>query len=170
MSRAQPQATAARRADREAAAPQDTRDTSLQRRRLRTWIRLLRATHSVEQQLREFLRLRYGTTLPRFDVAAALYRSGRAMNMSELSQMLLVSNGNTTAVVSRLEKDGLVERRLDPADKRGVQVSLTEDGRAWFADMAAQHEAEVDRLLSALGHDELDMLRDVLRHLEGNEP
>lgn len=143
------------------------RDTSLPRRRLRTWIRLLRATHKTEQHLREFLRLRYDTTLPRFDVAAALYRSERPMNMSELSNMLLVSNGNTTTVVSRLEKDGLAERRLDPADRRGVLVSLTEAGRAWFAEVAEAHEAEVNALLAGFGHDELDTLRDLLRHMEG---
>ncbi len=147
----------------------NARDTTLSRRRLRSWIRLLRVTHSIEQQLREFLRLRFDTTLPRFDVAAALYRSDGPMNMSELSAKLLVSNGNTTTVVSRLEKDGLVERRLDPSDRRGVLVTLTEAGRAWFADMASAHEAEVDRLLAGLGHEELDMVRDLLHHLEGTD-
>ncbi len=66
---------------------------ALSRRRLRTWIRLLRITRSTENHLREYLRVNYDTTLPRFDVAAALYRVGKPMKMSELSQMLLVSKG-----------------------------------------------------------------------------
>ena len=63
-----------------------------------------------KSDLREFLRLRHDTTLPRFDVMAALWRRRDGVTMSELSRMLLVSNGNATAVVDRLEKDGLVRR------------------------------------------------------------
>jgi hypothetical protein len=46
--------------------------------------------------------------LPRFDVLAALYRQARWRDdVRAFSRMLLVSNGNATAVVDRLEKDGL---------------------------------------------------------------
>ncbi|GAB4382039.1 MarR family winged helix-turn-helix transcriptional regulator [Albidovulum sp.] len=139
----------------------------LPRRRLRTWIRILRLTRQVENRLREFLRVNYATTLPRFDVAAALWRRGRPMKMSELSKMLLVSNGNATAVVDRLERDGLVRREPDPQDRRVVQVGLTEAGERWFAELAAAHEAEVSRLLAALGHEEMDLVRDLIRRMEG---
>ena len=80
----------------------------LSKRRLRLWIRLLRVTRMTEAQLREFLRVEHGSTLPRFDVMSALQRSRDALTMTDLSRMLLVSNGNTTAVVDRLENDGLV--------------------------------------------------------------
>ena len=57
---------------------------------------------AVENEVREYLRLKHETTLPRFDVMAALYRRREGVTMSELSRMLLVSNGNATAVVDRL--------------------------------------------------------------------
>ena len=47
----------------------------LSKRRLRLWLRLLRVTRVTEAQLREFLRVEHGSTLPRFDVMAALHRS-----------------------------------------------------------------------------------------------
>jgi DNA-binding MarR family transcriptional regulator len=72
------------------------------------WIRLLGVTRSAENELREYLRLTHETTLPRFDVMAALYRRREGVTMSELSRMLLVSNGNATAVVDRLEARRLV--------------------------------------------------------------
>ena len=65
---------------------ESTHDTPLSQRRLRTWIRLLRLTRSTENHLREFLRVNYDTTLPRFDVAAALHREAAPMKMSELSE------------------------------------------------------------------------------------
>ena len=80
------------------------------KRRLKMWIRLLGVTRSAENGLREYLRVTHETTLPRFDVMAALFRRREGVTMSELSRMLLVSNGNATAVVDRLEGEGLVLR------------------------------------------------------------
>ncbi|MGA1760655.1 MAG: MarR family winged helix-turn-helix transcriptional regulator, partial [Paracoccaceae bacterium] len=111
--------------------------SSLTLRRLRAWIRLLRFVRGAESQLREFLRINFDTTLPRFDVAAALYRVNKPVRMSELSKMLLVSNGNVTTVVDRLEKEGKARRIADETDKRVVSVELTEGGRNWFKDVAA---------------------------------
>src|SRR5690606_31826511 len=100
--------------------------SELSKRRLKAWIRLLRVTRAAENRLREFLRVRHGTTLPRFDVMAALYRRREGLTMSELSRMLLVSNGNATAVVDRLEAEGLARRTPSEADRRTVFVALTE--------------------------------------------
>ena len=46
----------------------------LSKRRLKIWIRLLGLTRGAESHLRNFLRIKHDTTLPRFDVMAALYR------------------------------------------------------------------------------------------------
>jgi DNA-binding MarR family transcriptional regulator len=98
---------------------------SLSKRRLKTWIRLLGVTRFAEGRLRDFLRVRHKTTLPRFDVMAALYRRPDGVKMSELSRLLLVSNGNSTAIVDGLEKDGLVRRASSESDRRTVIASLT---------------------------------------------
>ena len=141
-------------------------EVPLSLRRLRTWLRLLRLTRNAENQLREFLRVKYDTTLPRFDVAAALYRHDRPMKMSALCQMLLVSNGNVTNVVDRLEREGKAGRVAQETDKRVVLVELTPEGRAWFQEIAAAHEREVNRIFAGLGHDELTRLRDLIRLAE----
>ncbi len=144
--------------------------SDLSKRRLKTWIRLLRLTRSVESDLRDYLRTAHETTLPRFDVMAALYRRREDVTMSELSRMLLVSNGNATAVVDRLEKDGFARRTPAPADRRIQHVALTEAGIAAFEAMAAGHEARLDALLAGLNADDLDLLRDMLRRaLPGQE-
>ncbi len=81
---------------------------SASKARLRLWLRLLKAARLVEAELRERLRTGHGTTLPRFDVMAALARTPRGCRMSELSGVLRVSNGNVTGIVDRLEAEGLV--------------------------------------------------------------
>ena len=126
---------------------------------------MLGVTRSAESHLREFLRLRHDTTLPRFDVLAALYRRRDGITMSELSRMLLVSNGNATTVVDRLEKDGLVRRTQSDQDRRTVYVALTPEGLASFERLASDHEREVDRLFSGLSETDLDQLTDILKRM-----
>jgi DNA-binding MarR family transcriptional regulator len=135
----------------------------LSKRRLKMWIRLLRLTRTAEAELRDFLRREHDTTLPRFDVMAALYRRREALTMSELSRLLLVSNGNATAVVDRLERDGLARRTPSATDRRTVHVALTEQGMRAFESMAREHEARIDSLFAGLSGEDLDALRDILR-------
>ncbi len=129
------------------------------------WIRLLGVTRTAESHLREFLRVGHQTTLPRFDVMAALYRRRDGVTMSELSRMLLVSNGNATAVVDRLESDGLVRRNPSEADRRTVFVALTPDGLTQFEGLAAGHEAEVDVLFAGLSEADLEALTEILKRM-----
>ena len=71
---------------------------TLSKTRLRLWLRLLKLTRSIEAELRRRLRDQHGTTLPRFDVMAALARHPEGLKMSELSTFLRVSNGNVTGI------------------------------------------------------------------------
>ena len=139
------------------------------KRRLKAWVRLLAVTRATESELREFLRVKHGTTLPRFDVMAALYRRREGVTMSELSRMLLVSNGNATAVVDRLEADGFVRRSPSDTDRRTVFAALTPEGLAQFEVYAAEHEAEVNRIFGGLTEAELDQLSDLLKRMRGTK-
>jgi DNA-binding MarR family transcriptional regulator len=138
--------------------------SALAKRRLRAWVRLLGVTRRTESALREVLRA-HDTTLPRFDVMAALHRRPEGVTMSELSRMLLVSNGNATAVVDRLEAEGLVRRTPSESDRRTVFVRLTPEGLARFDLLAAEHEAHVDRLFGALSESDLDDLSTLLKRM-----
>ena len=137
----------------------------LSKRRLKTWVRLLGVTRAAESALREHLRLQHRTTLPRFDVMAALYRRQGGVSMTELSRMLLVSNGNATAVVDRLEADGQVKRTQSETDRRTVIVALTPEGLASFESLAAGHEAEVGKLFAHLADTDLDSLTEILKRM-----
>ena len=139
----------------------------LSKRRLKMWIRLLGVTRGAESHLREFLRLDHDTTLPRFDVLAALYRRRDGVTMSELSRMLLVSNGNATTVVDRLESDGHVRRTPSETDRRTVFVALTPPGVTLFERLADEHEREISRLFGGLSEADLDRLTEILKRMGG---
>lgn len=139
--------------------------TDLSKRRLKMWVRMLGVTRASENHLREFLRLGHETTLPRFDVMAALHRKRSGVTMSELSRMLLVSNGNATAVVDRLEADGLVRRSPSETDRRTIYVALTSEGLASFERLAAGHEAEVGKLFSRVSDADIDTLTEIFKRM-----
>jgi DNA-binding MarR family transcriptional regulator len=125
---------------------------------LRLWLRLLSCSTTVEKKARAMLIERFDTTLPRFDVMAGLDRAPNGLTMSELSKLLLVSNGNVTTIVSRLVDDGLVTRTQDKDDRRVLQVRLTSKGRRDFRIMAAEHENWIEQLLADLADSEINTL------------
>ena len=130
--------------------------------RLRLWLRMLKASKHIEAELRERLRVEFDTTLPRFDVMAALYRAETGLKMSELSGVLRVSNGNVTGIVDRLVNDGLIVRVPVDNDRRATTVRLTKAGREDFARMAAAHEAWIDALLGDVDPADIPAINAVL--------
>ena len=144
------------RTDRETIARSDDH------RALRIWLRLLTCTQMIERVVRSRLREQFGTTLPRFDLLAQLERHPEGLKMNELSRLLMVTGGNITAIVDQLEKEGLVERLDEPADRRAFRIRLTRAGERTFTEWAREHEAWVVGLLSGLSRREQD---DLLRLL-----
>jgi DNA-binding MarR family transcriptional regulator len=135
---------------------------------LRLWLRLLSCSTLIEKRMRQMLGERFDTTLPRFDVLAALDRAPDGLNMGELSSMLLVSNGNVTAIVARLVDDGQVERTPDETDRRVQRVRLTARGRTAFRAMAEQHEAWIDQIMAELNGPEIKDLLEGLDRLRSS--
>src|SRR6188474_1649494 len=137
-------------------------------RALRIWLRLLTCTQLIERQVRSRLRERFATTLPRFDLMAQLDRYRDGLKMNELSRLLMVTGGNVTAIVDQLEKEGLVERLDEPADRRAFRIRLTRGGAKSFAEMARAHEQWVVELLAGLPRREQDELLKLLAKVKSH--
>jgi len=134
------------------------------KQRLRLWIRLLRAARAIEAELRERLRKEFTVTLPQFDVMAALARRESGMSMTELSRMLMVSNGNVTGIIDRLTVEKLVLRQAPANDRRSYIVRLTPKGASQFSVIAKAHEGWVDELLTGIGAADAEAL---IQQLDG---
>ena len=102
-----------------------------------------------------------------FDVLAALRRAGWPYQLSpgRLIKETMVTSGTMTNRVDRLAARGLVTRDDDPADRRGVLVSLTATGRA-AVDAALADLLSAERaILGPLADDEQAQLAKSLRGL-----
>jgi DNA-binding MarR family transcriptional regulator len=131
----------------------------------RTWLRMLACSNLIESELRNRLREDFGTTLARFDVLAQIARPPAEPTMSELSERLMVTKGNITDVIGRLEAEQLVVRRRDPADARVMRVHLTARGRRLVGAMVPAHNAWLADLLREFDRDELHHLDALLGRL-----
>jgi DNA-binding MarR family transcriptional regulator len=129
---------------------------------LRLWLRLLTCTTLIEGEVRRRLRDEFDVTLPRFDLMAQLDKAPNGMTLGELSQRMMVSNGNVTGLAERLVEQGLLDRRPSPKDRRAQIVSLTAEGRRAFRVMARTHEDWIAQLFAGLDAAEIETLMGLL--------
>jgi DNA-binding MarR family transcriptional regulator len=133
---------------------------------LRLWLRLLTCTTLIEGEVRSRLRDTFDVTLPRFDLMAQLDKSQNGMTLGELSQRMMVSNGNVTGLVDRLVDQKMIERRPSPTDRRAMLVNLTPEGRKTFRAMARTHEGWIAEIFEGLTRNEMDSLMQLLAKIK----
>ena len=129
---------------------------------LRLWLRLFTCKEMIEAEVRRRLRDSFDVTLPRFDLMAQLYRAPKAMTLGELSQRMMVSNGNVTGLVDRLVEQGLISRRPSPKDRRAQLVNLTNQGRRFFAAMARANGDWIGEMFADLSGGDIELLMRLL--------
>lgn len=102
-----------------------------------------------------------------FDVLATLRRSGspHALTPTDLYEAAMISSGSMTNRIDRLEKVGLVERRANPADRRGTLVVLTAAGLHMIDTIIALHVANQHKAVSGLDLHEQEQLSHLLAKL-----
>ncbi len=136
------------------------------RESLRTHLRIATCYNLLMAEARQRVVRGWNLTLPQFDVLAELARADAGgFTFVELSRLLLVTSGNLTGIVDRLEEQGLVERRPDDKDRRVIRVALTEKGRRMNDRMLPAHAADIEEILSFMPRAALNELNDLLGRL-----
>jgi len=104
-----------------------------------SWLALLQLQQMVLAELDTQLRHRHGLAVTEFDVLITLFNApGQRLQMSALARQVMLSPAGTTHLVTRLERDGLVRRAVDPADRRRWFTVLTTDGDLPGADLGGR--------------------------------
>ena len=130
------------------------------------WESLFRAQVGVMRRLQrdpEFKEL----TMREYDVLFNLSRCPSGWTrLNELNEHLLISQPSLSRMVERLENKGLVQRRPARNDQRGVELSLTEEGRAVQKRLGRIHVRGIHDLLApALDQQELAQVKDLMDKL-----
>lgn len=132
---------------------------------LQVHLRLARCRNLMMREMRRSVE-RWNLTLPQFDVLAELARAPeQGFTFVELSRLLLVTSGNLTGIIDRLEDYGLVKREAEATDRRVTRMKLTPVGRRKIDDILPLHAADVSQVLSVLPPERLSLLNDLLGEL-----
>jgi DNA-binding MarR family transcriptional regulator len=133
--------------------------------------RLLTVTHGIRRRHNAEL-ASYDLSVPRGRLLMAVHQLGEP-KMNELAASLDLNARTITTAVDTLEREGILERRPDPADRRATRVLLTDAGRAQIADWQEFQRQLAERAMAPLSADErrslkrlLDKIRDGLGGLD----
>ena len=99
--------------------------------------------------------------------ALLLISEEEAIRMRELARKLGGSFSNATVLVDRLVERGLVERMMEPQDRRVVLVRATEDGRLLIEQLVTSWRSLTESLLKSLSAEDLETVRKALDILVG---
>ncbi|MTI96295.1 MAG: MarR family transcriptional regulator [Firmicutes bacterium] len=115
---------------------------------LKLLIVLSRSYKSVMAQVEKDIK-GYGLAVMEFSVLELLYHKG-TIPMQMIGDKVLMTSGNITYTVDKLEKKGLVRRVACPEDRRVTYAELTPEGQARFEDIFPQHQAAVQQITAGL--------------------
>jgi DNA-binding MarR family transcriptional regulator len=108
---------------------------------------------------------RHGLSLSRTKILGTLTKNG-PQQQSALALACDIAPRTVTELVDLLERDGLVERRTDPADRRARQVHLTPAGREVHARAVTTRSHLIERLFGVLNEEQLLDLAVILRQID----
>lgn len=128
------------------------------------WLRMAKCYNLALREVRASLK--DDCTLPQFDVLSQLKRAEvTGLTFSELSRKLLVTAGNLTGIIDRLEQQGLVRRETNPKDRRETFIKLTPAGADTCAEIIPRHERDLIKIFSGLKPETVESLRNGLAEL-----
>jgi DNA-binding MarR family transcriptional regulator len=132
---------------------------------LRAWVRMLRLSQKVQPALAETLRS-LGLNPAEFDILDTL-AAREGLTQQELADALLVTKGNMTYHLCRMDERGLVDRRPEGRKNR---LYLTGEGRRLLEEALPEHEALIDERFSGLSVEDRAQLADLLKKLDRSQP
>jgi DNA-binding MarR family transcriptional regulator len=106
-------------------------------------------------------------TPQQYNILRILRGSGKPLSTLQIRERMLDKMSDTSRIVDRLLKKGLVEKKTSQADKRLVDVTISADGLA-VLDRLDNKNASLDGIMFNLSHDEAKQLNQLLDKLRGS--
>ncbi len=133
----------------------------MQRMMILTWLRLARVYQKIDRASVVHLRP-WNLNVAQFDVLTQV-GSANGITQQELADRLLVTKGNISQLIDRMEGLGLLQRCQHG---RTNELSLTETGQQLYNEVVPTQEAMIAQQLSALSAQEIEQLLTLLRKLD----
>ncbi len=132
-------------------------------REIMLWVRLAMTFNVVYHEIKKELGKEH-LTVPQLEIISCLDRT-KGLPLSEIAERLLVSGGNVTGIIDRLERDGYVSRARDKVDRRVVRALLTDKGFELYKSFLPRYRDVIHRINSVLTVEERKQLQRLLKKL-----
>ena len=132
-------------------------------REVMLWVRLAMTFNVLYQEIKRDVS-KEQFTIPQFEILSCLDRT-KGLPLSEIAERLLVSGGNVTGIIDRLERDGYVYRVRDKTDRRVVRALLTEKGFEIYKSFLPRYKEIMNKINSGLTFQERRQLQRLLKKL-----
>ena len=130
---------------------------------------IYRITNKLNQRLRKSLR-KSGINVARWRVMSVL-KDKSALNMGEIVAATIIEQPTVSRIVDQLEREGLAVRKADDKDSRYVQVMLTDEGEAAFAEIYPLATRHQEKALQGFSDEDIQvltgLLQRILKNIEG---
>ncbi|MBQ0139558.1 MAG: MarR family transcriptional regulator [Kurthia sp.] len=130
---------------------------------LKLYIVLSRATKAINEVTHQFIQ-ENKVNPTEFGVLELLYHKGR-QPLQKIGNKILLASGSITYVVDKLEKRGYIVRTSCPSDRRITYAEISEEGKAFMAELFPRHEQKLHQLTNALSAEEKDQTIELLKKL-----
>jgi DNA-binding MarR family transcriptional regulator len=134
---------------------------------LKLWRKLLTSYKTLERNISSILQRYHKQSLSRYDVLHELHDHPEEwISVGELARKLMDEGSGTSTLLTRMEKENLITRRLNPNDRRSFQVALTDEGRRVHKYMASSYDAWAAEALKEFSVEERELLYGLLDRLK----
>lgn len=106
----------------------------------------------------------YGLNRTEFGVLELLYHKG-AQPIQQIGGKVLMSSGNITYVVDKLEKKEFVKRKTSTEDRRLVFAEITEKGKQFIEEVFPKHTEVIEKAVAGLTAEEKKIASQLLKKL-----
>ena len=124
-------------------------------------LNVLRAGQVIERAMNQAL-LPVGISSAQFYILLQLNRYRQPLTPKQIGSALLVERTNLTLILDRMERDNLVQRERNPADRRSVLIQMTEHGQQVVDAGIAAYEEAMPAVFSDIDPDDVQRVAHIL--------
>lgn len=105
----------------------------------------------------------YDISTQQFNVLRILRgRKNQTTNLSSIQERMIAKNSNTTRLVDKLIRKGLVEKQICETNKRKVEIQITEEGLEFINNVSNPIDQREQKITANLDNYQLDKLSELL--------
>ena len=130
------------------------------------WVRVATTFNLMYQEIKQELS-KENLTIPQLEIIGCLAPS-KGLSLNELADRLLVTGGNVTGLIDRLERDGYAFRERAEKDRRVIMARLTPKGKDVWQMIMPRYQASISKTIQSLTVVEKKELNHLLKKLIQN--